>query len=62
MYYVVLTPSFDKLPTIAHFSITAVVSGNIACSHAPSILSSSAKPYHKNNTHHQIPQIFYFFL
>jgi hypothetical protein len=48
-----LTPSFDKLPIIAHFSIIVVESGNIALSHAPSRLSSSAKPYQKYNTHQQ---------
>lgn len=51
---VMLTPSFDKLPTIAHLDMTVVVSGNIAFSHAPSLPSSSAKPYHKNNAHQQL--------
>lgn len=43
----VLTPWVDKLPIIAHLVMTMFVSGNIARSQAPSLLSSSANPYQK---------------
>lgn len=39
-----LTPSSVRLPIRAHLSMTIFVSGNIALSHAPSLLNSSARP------------------
>lgn len=48
IYKLGLTPSSVRFPIRAHLSTTTFVSGNMAFSHAPSLLNSSARPWIAN--------------
>ena len=52
-----LTPSTVKLPIIAHLVTTMFVSGNIAFSHAPSLLNSSVRPWIKEYKFRNFPRV-----